>query len=428
MKKIFILTIVFLATNSIQSQTLQELQQQINSLEQRLEKTEKKQKVVTAKFGKGIQILAPDSSFYMKAAFRFQSLFLNNWSVRNDQIGYIENYQPNFLVRRARLKFDGFAFSPKLKYKLELGVSNRDMSGGDSQEYSNASRMILDAYIEWNFWKGFSILAGQTKLPGNRERVVSSANMQLVDRSLLNSKFNIDRGMGIQLKHKMKIGKNFILRKTFALSQGEGRNVTKGSFDGLSYTFKIEALPFGAFASKGDYVGGDIKREEKAKLAVAVAYNLNEKSVRTRGQNGSFITDANDDYVGKTQHTVFADLMFKVKGFSLMSEYAYKTTGDGIPNVYDPTDLTSEIGTIYTGQAFNLQAGYLFKKNYELAGRFTMVLPQNTSVDNKQFEYTLGASKYFVGHKLKVQTDLSYRSVANSDDKIIFRLQTDIHF
>lgn len=428
MKKIFTLFIAFVTIQNIQSQTIQDLQQQIDQLEQRLQKTERKQKIVSAKFGKGIQILTPDSSFYMRAAFRFQSLYTNEWSVRNDQIGYIENHKPNFLVRRARLKFDGWAFTPKLKYKMELGLSNRDLSGGDSKEYSNASRMILDAYIEWNFWKGFSILAGQAKLPGNRERIVSSANMQFVDRSLLNSKFNIDRGMGIQLKNKTKIGKNFLLREIFAFSQGEGRNVTTGSFDGLSYTFKIEALPFGAFASKGEYVGGDMKREDKPKLAFAVAYNFNDNAVRERGQNGNFIKDANGNYVGKTQHTVFADLMFKYKSFSLMSEYAYKTTNDGIPNIYDPTDLTSEIGTVYTGQAFNIQAGYLFKKNYELAGRFTMVLPQNTTVDNNQFEYTIGASKYFLGHKLKIQTDVAYRSISNSNDKIIWRLQTDIHF
>ena len=38
---------------------------------------------------------------------------------------------------------------------MELGLSNRDLSGGDSPEYKNASRMILDAYVEYNFYKGF---------------------------------------------------------------------------------------------------------------------------------------------------------------------------------------------------------------------------------------------------------------------------------
>lgn len=428
MKKIIFFTFFLIFSSAVFTQTNAELEQRILSLEQKLDKVEKTSKNFSAKFGSGIQIVANDSSFQMRAAFRIQSLYENEWNVRNDQWKYIENHDPNFLIRRARLKFDGWAFTQKLKYKVELGLSNRDISGGDSPEFGKASNIIYDAYLEWNFWRNFTILAGQTKLPGNRERVISSGNMQFVDRSLLNSKFNLDRDMGIQLKHNIKIGKQFLLEETFAFSQGEGRNVIIGNLKGFNYTFKLEAFPMGEFTSGGDYVGGDVSREQKAKLAIAIAYDFNENAARERAQLGSFIKDSNGKYIGKNLHHVFADLMFKYKGFSLMSEYAFRTTQDGIPNVYDPLDLSSEIGTFYTGQAFNIQAGYIFKKNYELAGRFTMVLPQNSTVDNNQFEYTIGASKYFLGHKLKIQTDLGYRSISNENDKLFWRLQTDIHF
>lgn len=428
MKKNILFTSFLLLSSFAFAQTNAELEQRILNLEQKLEKVEKTNKNFSAKFGSGVQIVANDSSFQMRAAFRIQSLYANDWTVRNDQWKYIENHEPNFLIRRARLKFDGWAFTQKLKYKLQLGLSNRDISGGDASEYSNASRIILDAYLDWNFWNNFSILVGQEKPPGNREQIISSGNMQFVDRSLLNARFNMDREMGIQLKHHAKIGKQFLLKETFAFTQGEGRNVTAGNFDGFSYTFKVEALPFGAFASNGEYVGGDISREQKPKLAIAVAYNFNENAVKEAGQLGRFIKDSKGKYVGKNLHQVFADLIFKYKGFSLMSEYVYRTTQDGIPNVYNPLDLSTEIGTFYTGQAFNIQAGYLFKKNYELAGRFTMVLPQNSTVDHNQFEYTIGASKYFLGHKLKVQTDLGYRSITNANDKLFWRLQTEIHF
>lgn len=410
------------------AQNHHDLEKRIQLLENKLQVLEAKQKLVSVKFGDGVQIISNDSSFYLKAAFRFQSLYDNKWTVRNDKIAYIENHSPNFMIRRARLKFNGWAFTQKLKYKVELGLSQRDMSGGNNAESGNASRIVYDAFLEWNFYKNFSILAGQAKLPGNRERIVSSGNMQFVDRSLLNSRFNLDRDMGIQLKHHFKFGKAFIINETFAFTQGEGRNVITGNLDGFGYTFKIEALPFGEFVSNGEYSGGDLKREQKPKLAIAVAYDLNQNAVKTRGQQGNFIKDKNGKYLGKNLHSIFADLMFKYKGFSLMSEYVYKTTQDGIPNIYEPTDLSNEIGTFYTGQAFNIQAGYLLKKNYELAGRFTMILPQNTSVDNNQFEYTIGASKYFMGHKLKIQTDIGYRSVTNASDKLFWRLQTDIHF
>ena len=57
------------------------------------------------------------------------------------------------LIRRSRLKFDGFAYSPKLKYKV-LGLSNRDISGA-SAFTSNSLRYILDAVLKWNFSGNF---------------------------------------------------------------------------------------------------------------------------------------------------------------------------------------------------------------------------------------------------------------------------------
>lgn len=191
------------------------------------------------KFGKGLNIYGADSSFYMKFGMRFQNLFSNEWDVTDDDFAQIENYQANFLVRRARLKFNGYAFTPKLKWKVELGLSNRDISGGGA-DHSNASRVILDAWADWSFAGNFSLKVGQGKLPGNRERVISSGNLQFVDRSRLNSRFNIDRDMGLQLTHHMTLGKNFYIKEWAALTQGEGRDITSGYNGGFDYTFRIE--------------------------------------------------------------------------------------------------------------------------------------------------------------------------------------------
>jgi hypothetical protein len=42
--------------------------------------------------------------------------------------------------------------------------------------------------------------------------------------------------------------------------------------------------------------------------------------------------------------------------------------------------------------------------------------------------YTAGASKYIVGHKLKIQGDLSYGQVGGNADFMEFRLGFDLHF
>ncbi len=381
------------------------------------------QEISDTKFGKGlINFTAKDSSFSVKFAPRFQVRSISSWDHDGNQYGSPEH---NFIVRRARLKFDGFAYSPKLKYKLELGLSNRDISGAN-QFNRNTPRYILDAVIMWNFAGNWELWAGQTKLPGNVERVVSSANLQLIDRSLLNSRFNIDRDLGAQLRHKTSLGGDFLMREKFAISQGEGRNVTEGNEGGLQYTARLEFLPFGTFKSKGDYSQSDLKREVKPKLMVGFTYNLNQGAVRERGFSGDYMFRSDGTLYETDITTFFADAMFKYDGFSFMGEYAKRTADSPIAIDLDGVTPTGDI--VLTGNALNLQAGYLFKSNYELVGRFTTVDYETVTNTLPRKQYTLGFNKFVVGHKLKVQSDINYTTTDGNKDNITFRLGFDIHF
>ena len=381
------------------------------------------QEISDTSFGKGlINFVAKDSSFSVKFAPRFQVRSMSSWDHDGNQYGSPEH---NFIVRRARLKFDGYAFTPKLKYKLELGLSNRDISGAN--EFNrNTPRYILDAVIMWNFAENWELWAGQTKLPGNVERVVSSANLQLIDRSLLNSRFNIDRDLGIQLRHKTNLGGDFLMREKFSVSQGEGRNVTEGNEGGLQYTARLEFLPLGTFISKGDYSQSDLKREEKPKLMLGFTYNYNENAVRERGFAGDYMMRADGSLYETDQTTIFADAMFKYDGFSFMGEYAKRTADDEIATELDGTTPTGDI--VLTGNALNLQAGFLFKSNYEIAARFTTINYESITGALPTEQYTIGVNKFVVGHKLKVQSDISYTTLDGNEDNITFRLGFDLHF
>ncbi|MFD2915112.1 porin [Psychroserpens luteus] len=381
------------------------------------------QEISDTSFGKGlINFVAKDSSFSIKFAPRFQVRSISSWDHDGDQYGSPEH---NFIVRRARLKFDGFAYSPKLKYKIELGLSNRDISGAN--EFNRETpRYILDAVLMWNFAPNWELWAGQTKLPGNIERVVSSANLQLINRSLLNSRFNLDRDVGIQLRHKSDLGGGFLMREKFAISQGEGRNVTEGNEGGLQYTGRLEFLPFGNFKSKGDYVQADLNREKTPKLMVGFTYNLNQNAVRERSGLGDYMFKSDESLYETDVTTIFADAMFKYNGFSFMGEYANRTAANPIAIDVDGTTPTGDV--VLTGNALNLQVGYVFKTNYEVVTRFTTLDYDSITNTLSKKQYTLGASKYIVGHKLKVQSDISYSSLDGNDDNITFRLGFDIHF
>ena len=373
------------------------------------------------KFGDGIKVTAEDSTFYMRFGFRFQNLATAAWEDTDAET----DFSSNFLVRRSRLKFDGFAYTPKLKYKLELGLSNRDIGGGTGSEFNRASNVILDAFVRWNFAKNWVLQFGQAKLPGNRERVVSSGNLQLVDRSRLNSRYNIDRDVGLQLRNDFTLGQNFVVKEIVAFSQGEGRNVTGGHFGGFSYTFRLELLPFGTFMSNGDYIGSAIKREPKPKLSIGLTYDINKNSVRERGRLGRFITDEFGNHVGKDVQAFFADFVFKYQGWCITGEFADKGTKDGIPTVLDINN--NVIGTFYHGSALALQAGYMFDSNVEIVLRYTGMNPDEL-VANDEVRWTLGLNKFIVGHKLKLQTDLTSINVDGGSNEIVWRTQMDVHF
>ena len=372
------------------------------------------------KFGKGIRVLGQDSTYYLKMGFRFQNLYVADWSLSDDNNE--GSFDAAFLVRRMRLKFDGWAVNPRLTYKLEIALSNRDNAGGSGTEFRKAANAVLDASVAYNFYKNFTIQFGQRKLPGNRERVISSGNLQFVDRSRLNSRYNIDRDVGLQLKHHFTLGENFLVREVVALSQGEGRNVTAGYFDGFNYTYRVELLPFGTFSSKGDYIGSSIKREESPKLSLCVTYDNNRNAVRERGQLGNFIQDASGNYVGKNLNTWFVDMMFKYKGLSIMGEYADKKTDDDDPVVSIGNEV---IGTFFTGSGLNLQAGYILPNNLEFAARYTTI---DAQIATDEDQYTFGINKFFVGHKLKIQNDFTLIERDGSQNSFQWRTQVDIHF
>lgn len=381
------------------------------------------QEISDTTFGKGLlNFVAKDSTFSVKFAPRIQVRSNSSWDYTGDEY---DSPEYNFIVRRARLKFDGFAYSPKLKYKIELGLSNRDISGAN-QFNRNTPRYILDAVIMWNFAKNWELWAGQTKLPGNVERVVSSGNLQLIDRSLLNSRFNIDRDLGLQLRHKSKLGGKVVLREKFAITQGEGRNVTEGNEGGLQYTARVELLPFGTFKSKGDYVQSDLKREQSSKLMLAFTYNFNQDAVRERGFAGDYMIRTDGSIYATDQTTIFVDAMYKYNGFSFMGEYAKRTADNEIATEIDGRTPTGDV--VLTGNALNLQAGYLFDNNVEIAGRFTSVNYETITNASPVKQYTLGFNKFVVGHKLKVQSDLTFTNVDGNKDNITFRLGFDLHF
>lgn len=338
---------------------------------------------------KGVQFATKDSSFYINFRFRMQNrLGLYTNSAEDLGISEVEAR-----VRRLRMRIDGFIITRKLSYSIQLSFARADTDF----ENSGFVNIVRDAVLFYNFTPKFYVAFGQNKLPGNRQRVNSSGQLQFADRSIVNSTFNIDRDFGIKLYYNEKIGKVGLNLKG-AVTTGEGRSVNFTN-NGLAYTGRVEVLPFGTFKNEGDYSEGDLEREPKPKLSIAGGYSYNHRAQRTGGQLGKEL------YVERNFATMIFDLVFKYKGWAYYAEYMSR-------NANNPLTV-NELGSIryiYNGGGVNQQLSYLFKRNYEVAARYSIIQPEKVIAPfEKQTEIVeLGTTKYFNKHRVKLQWSVFY--------------------
>lgn len=339
---------------------------------------------------KGIQFATKDTSFYINFRFRMQP----RMGIQSISGSDLNVDRVDARIRRLRFRIDGFIINRKLSYSLQLSFS-RDDTDFDNTGFTN---IIRDAIVFYRPIKNLQFGFGLNKLPGNRQRVTSSGQLQFTDRSIVNSAFTLDRDFGLKVYYTAHIGKVGVNLKG-AVSTGDGRSVSF-SDNGLAYTVRAELLPMGDFANEGDYYEGDQVREERPKLSIGVGYNFNQKAMRTGGTIGREL------FAQRDMTTLLADAILKYRGMALSAEFMHRSADSPITYSADSTQKR----VAYVGWGINTQASYLFKRNYELALRYSMVVPHASiaSIDRQTEVCELGVSKYVNGHRIKAQFNVGY--------------------
>lgn len=333
-----------------------------------------------------------DSLFLLNLRFRMQNRLGYTTVAGDDLSAAIVDAR----VRRLRLRFDGFVLNERIQYYIQLSFSKADMD----LELGTVPQPIRDAMVYYSFHRNFYMGFGQSKLPGNRQRVVSSGNLQFADRSIANNLYTLDRDFGLFAYWTMPMQGRPVKVKG-AYTTGEGRGASPGPA-GMAYTGRVEWLPLGAFTNSGDYSEGDLEFEPKPKLNVAATYSHNVHASRTGGQLGR------DLYDRRNIGTFIADMVMKYKGWALSGEYFDRSSPDPV-TLSDDGDVRS----VLVGQGFNTQLSKLFRSRYELAGRYSFVTPSAgvAGLGPRTEEFLLGSTKYLNGHRIKVQLYLGYRWV-----------------
>jgi phosphate-selective porin OprO and OprP len=361
-----------------------------------------------AKKGKGYGFVTSDSLFSLNFQFRIQ----NRAAMVSKSLDDLEAESFEFRTRRLRLKFEGFVYDPKLTYYIQLSFSRGDMDwrSTDNSSVNNSPNVVRDAVVYYTPVPSLKLGFGQTKLPGNRQRVVSSGDLQFADRSIVNATFNIDRDFGFFATFSQK---HFVLKG--ALTSGEGRNALNSN-SGLAYTGRVEILPFGKFTGNNDYIEGDLEREKTPKLSIASTLHYNDKALRQAGQLG------NDLYEPVGIRTFEVDALFKYNGWAWYNEYIQRNSDT--PVTVLSTD-PAKTRFIYVGKGYLTQLSYLFRSNWEIAGRYTAISPEKAIFNNEDFpslkekkieQVEAGVTKYLVGHRVKIQGNIIYNSQTNPVD------------
>ena len=360
--------------------------------------------------GKGVEINSADDDFQLRIRVRVQFL----WTVLSGEVGPPDADEPgevqnNFRIRRARFVFQGHAFGKHNQYKLEIDPLRKD-------------NVVLDYYLDFTRNRDIQVRVGQYKISSNRQRVISSGNLQMVDRSIMNAEFSLDRDMSIDIRSRDFLGKNK-MRYVLGISTGNGLNNPQFSDFSMVYLARLEYLPLGIFRDMSEV---DFART-KPRLAIGATYSYFQNANRDRGMIGTDFEDGGT----ANYHFVYADAMFKARGFSAITELAFRTgtrnnIGDNVDEMGNPITPTNP----RNGLGWMLQAGYLVPNTrFEFAGRGALIKANSkrsaTSLEDS-YAGTFSLSYYFARHPFKIQADVSQiwgQQERYRDGATTFRLQ-----
>lgn len=329
----------------------------------------------------------------------------------NDSYFFIKEPNDNsggFDIRRARLKVGGYAYQPYIKYYLEYDLPSNSLLNFE----------FTIAKLKWLQFK-----FGQWKIKYNIERYISSGKQQMVERTISNRFFTLDRQIGALIQGDLFDGKIISSSYNIGIFNGNGRMAINDDAKFLlfaRYQWNFSRKPMKLYFC-------DLKQTDKIKGFIAFAYIWNE-SAYTRFSTSSGGQLPGYSQTGLTRYRINQfniESMFKYKGLSISSEYHLKKIFDNELN--QESNLVG--GFIMTGYFLN-QLIHFIPKPLELTARYSQV-NNNTLFQDNINEYTMGLNWFFSGHRNKLTLDLSY--IENVDfikdkDNYRIRLQWDISF
>jgi hypothetical protein len=361
---------------------------------------------VTAGLGKGVTIRSKDDSFSLNIRARMQGRFEY---VAEDG----EESETRFMIRRARLVFQGHALTPKLTYYLQLGFSNLDTE-------ADLRLPLRDAYVAWAPLRDLAVRGGQMKVPFGRQRVTSSSSLELVDRSIIISELSLDRDVGVVAFSKNFLGLGDRFGYQLGVFGGDGRNRV-AEHEGALWVARLDFWPNGHF---DDFSEADFARSPKPRVAASITAAYNQNSYRQRSTIGDTYELDGFDYLHGA-----ADVMIKWRGMTAQFEAQLRSSEEDSHTGNASGQTITEYSR--SGGGFFLQLSQMLTEHLQIAGRYSHLAPLKQTDPGFRSQNELGGSTswYFKEHALKLQADYFY--LFGSDPEIgrhQLRVQGQLYF
>lgn len=296
----------------------------------------------------------------------------------------------SFRVRRAKTKLEGWVYTPRLTYELQLN-------------WPDSNNPLEDANVNYDFTgtEAFMVKAGQFKAPFGRQELTSSGSQEFVDRSIVSNEFARGRDLGVQLWGQPLGGK---LDWRVGVFNGAGRNVSRNDNDEYQLDARVAWQPFGDVKSSE----GDFEATDRPLFEIAAQWESNERPVAASGSSPADVAD---------REVAGADVVFKYKGLFAFAEVFDATTERGIAPDFDSEGFTAQVGY------------FVIPRKFEVAGRYAVLDPNAGRDGDDRIERGVATSWYFNKHAHKLQAD--YRQIEDesrgrTNDEL--RLQYQIIF
>ena len=163
-------------------------------------------KIDTYSFGEGLNFTAKDGHT-LKITSYIQSYFETKFYTESD-----EGALNRFRMRRARVRIDGETGNKKFSYRFQFDLT------GNGEFEEQAGQYLMDAVVSYSIRKNWNLAFGQrATYTDNRELLMLSNTLQLVERSRVTSAFAAIREFGFFLDGRIRTGNNSFLKSYFVI-------------------------------------------------------------------------------------------------------------------------------------------------------------------------------------------------------------------